>query len=295
VKGRWFFGAAALAGLLLTACGDDDGPSGTYSSGADDRGSTSSAAATPAAPKSGAALADNTSATDLPALDPNRKIIFTANLDLSSSDVSRSFGDASALARANGGYVEKSAFSNNKDDASQRSASLTIRVPVQNYDALVTSLRGMNGVSVKDEGSSSSEVTDQYTDLQSRQRNLERTEQQYLELLGRAANVQDILNIQDRLTSVRGQIEQIQGRLKLLDDQTDFATVNVSIEPVALVLKADHGWSMRHVLNESLADSLEVARYLAAAGVVAAVAAAWLVIPVSLGFLATRRLRRHTT
>lgn len=297
MKLRWTVAGVMAATLLLAACGDDDIGS------ARDRGGNVgqlSAASTPAlgAGEKPAGIAGTTTGTGgspLPALDPNRKIVFTATMALNASDVGRAFNDASSLATGNGGYIEKSTFSNDASDNTRRSASLTIRVPVQNYDSLLAGLRTMNGVSVASEGANSSEVTDQYIDLQSNQRNLERTEQQYLELLKQAKSIQEVLTVQDRLTSVRGQIEQIQGRLKVLDGLTDFATVNLSISPV--FARADDpkasDWTLRGVLVESVQRSVEAARYVAAGAIVTMVALAWLAVPLTLALFVVLRLRKR--
>jgi hypothetical protein len=305
MKVKWMVAGVMAATLLLAACGDDDLGSANDGGGSNDARQLS-AAATPATGTSEkpASIADTSAGTGtvagtgsvpLPALDPNRKIIFTATMALNADDVGTAFRDASSLATSNGGYIEKSTFSNDASDNARRSAVLTIRVPVQNYDSLLAGLRTINGVSVASEGANSSEVTDQYIDLQSNQRNLERTEQQYLELLKQAKSIQEVLTVQDRLTSVRGQIEQIQGRLKVLDSLTEFATVNLSITPV--VAKTDDSkssdWTLRGVLVESVQKSGEAARYVAAGAIVTAVALAWLAVPLSLALFAVLRLRKR--
>ena len=288
--------AILAAGMAIAACGDDDDDDGgRISAGDDDAGSNRSSLATPAAPSSGGEVVAGGSGDEpLPALQTGRKIIFTANLSVHAEDVGRSFSDALTLARMNGGYVEKSQFANDSEDQEKRSASMTIRVPSANYEQLLASLRSMAGVTVDTEGSNSNEVTEEYTDLQSRQRNLERTEQQYLTLLDSAKTIPDILTVQDRLSGVRSQIEQIQGRLKVLDDLTDFATVNVSIAPtIAKVEEPKPGnWKLSEVFVESWERSFEAARYVAAAGVVLFVAAAWLGVPAVLLYFVARRLRK---
>lgn len=294
MKAKWMVSGVLAATLLLAACGDDDLGDDNDSGG---RPASQSAAATPAASEqlsSGAAALYGSDGNALPSIDPSRKIIFTATMALDATDVGQAFNDAGSLAKSNGGYIEKSTYTNDASENTRRSASLTIRVPVQNYDSLIGSLRMINGVSVRTEGSNSNEVTEQYIDLQSNQRNLERTEQQYLELLKQAKTIQEVLTVQDRLTSVRSQIEQIQGRLKVLDGLTEFATVNLNISPV-LTKSApkDSKWTMREVLVESWEGSVEVARYTAAAGLVLMVVAVWLVIPVTLAIFGTRRFRRR--
>ncbi len=206
----------------------------------------------------------------------------------------RSFTDASALARSNGGYIERSQYSNDPNDNRKRSATLSIRVPVQNYESLVASLRTMPGVTVDTEGSNSSEVTEQYTDLVSRLRNLEKTEQQYLTLLTEAKTIPDILTVQDRLSGVRSQIEQIQGRLKVLDDLTDFATINLTLAPFVVGAAGSNEWSLGEVFAESVAVSFEAARFAVAAVIVLLVAGVWLVIPVALALVGSRKFRHRT-
>jgi len=288
-------------GLALTAiaCGGDD------SWGDDDDGGGDAAEARTgvnalapstgeAAPGSAAGADAYGSDTDRSLAQLDRKIIFTADMTFSAEDVGASFNQASILARTNGGYIESSSFTGGTDPE-RRSATLTVRVPVENYENLLASLRSMSGVTVEGEGSNSSEVTEQYTDLSSRMRNLERTETQYLDLLAKATTIEDILTVQDRLAGVREQIEQIQGRLNVLDNMTDYATVAMTFRPfVAAVEEPKSGGapSLSNVWETSWERSLEVAGYVAAAGVVVVVATAWLIVPVALVLLAARRFRK---
>src|SRR5690606_10566082 len=104
------------------------------------------------------------------------------------------------------------------------------------------------------------DVTAEYTDLQSSLRNLTAVEQQYLTLLSQAREVDDILLVQDRLNGVRGQIEQVQGRIKLLDNLADLATVRVSLSPEAgaAAQAEDPGFTER--VADAWASSLDAIR-----------------------------------
>ena len=302
---KWMAAGVLAVSLLFVACGDDDlgddndggGALNRAASGATAAPNTSKSSTVAEAPATGGST-DTGGGAPLPSVDSGSKLIFTATMELNTGDVGRAFNDASSLATGNGGYLEKSAFSNDPNDNTKRSATLTIRVPAQNYDSLLASLRTMNGVGVVTEGSNSNEVTEQYIDLQSNQRNLERTEQQYLELLKQAKSIQEVLTVQDRLTSVRSQIEQIQGRLKVLDQRIDFATINLTISPVVVRVQDNpkgSDWSLRGVLVGSFEQSVEAARYVAAGAIVLVVAMAWLVVPLTLALLAVLRFRRRST
>jgi len=225
----------------------------------------------------------------------DRKVILNATLALNVNDVSGAFDEASRLARANGGYVEKSSFVASALGVNQKAATLTLRVPSSQYDQLLGQLRGIAGAKVTSEGSKSTEVTEQYTDLQSRQRNLERTEQSYLKLLEQAKSVQDILALNDRLDSVRGQIEQIQGRLNVLDHAAELATVDVTLSPIVPAKPGPTTGpkSVSEAFADAWAWSLDALRYAAATGAVGLVAIAWLILPLGLAALGIRRMRRR--
>lgn len=295
------------ATLLLAACSGDD-----YSGDNDESAGANSASRDSASP--GQSLLDNTGLTSesgksassaapsggdggddaLPSSSEyDRKIVFTAKLSLEAGEVAGAFDRAASLVRSNGGYLQRSSFSNAADEV-DRTASLTIRVPVQNYESLLASLRTLEGGRVLDEGSESTEVTEQYTDLQSRLRNLQSTESQYLLLLKEAKTIQEILTVQDRLSGVRSQIEQIQGRLKVLDSLTEFATIEVRIYPVAAKLQEPSGGlKLSEVWAESWEQSVEVARYVAAGAMIGVVALAWLIVPIGILVFVVRRANRH--
>jgi hypothetical protein len=80
---------------------------------------------------------------------------------------------------------------------------------------------------------SGQDVTEEYVDLQSRERNLLAAEQSLLDLYNRADDVQDALSIQRELTGIKGQIEQVQGRMQYLKQSSDTSQISLSISPVA--------------------------------------------------------------
>ena len=207
--------------------------------------------------------------------DVARKVIVNANISLNVKDVPAAFAEANRLARGAGGYVERSSFINLNDnkDEPRRTASITLRVPSAQYESTLASLRGIEGAKVRSEGSKSSEVTEQYTDLQSRLRNLERSEGQYLTLLAQAKTIAEIIQINDRLDSVRGQIEQIQGRLKVLEQLVDLATIDLALAPFPVGNGASAGDNnLGDVFATAWDHSLDAARYLAAGAIYAGVA-----------------------
>ena len=121
------------------------------------------------------------------------------------------------------------------------------------------------------------------SDLQARLRTLEATEGRYLELLGQADTIADILIVQDRLDGVRGQIEQVQGRVNLLDELTDLATITVHLRPVAVGAEPADGGALDPLEAAAAAwdVSLDTLRALATVVLVVAVFSWWLLPPLA--------------
>jgi hypothetical protein len=154
------------------------------------------------------------------------KIVRTGSVDLVVKR--RTFADASrdlrAIAEGAGGYVAASDMSSHQGTPT---GSLTMRVPVDRFDDVVIRVGRLGVVSSSD--SSSKDVTGEHTDLRSRLRAAIAEREQVLLVLGEARSVPEILQVRDRLDDLQADIEEMQGRLKVLDDQTSLSTLTVSL------------------------------------------------------------------
>lgn len=293
---RWAYLLPALlllAASLLVACAGDDESSApqTDSDGvtSGDSGSTESkgedgVSVAPGAPAPGVeGGATGGGSVNLPST-LNRTIIRTGSVELTVDSVAESFDQVRNLAEAAGGFVAESSFRGSDED---QSATLRLRVPAGEFGNIIASLEDL-AVEVRSATSSSQDVTEEFTDLESSLRNLRAVEQQYLTLLGQAREINDILLVQDRLIWVRNDIEQIEGRLKLLGNLADLATINVSLYPVTAEAD-DSGDGFGDQIADAWDSSLET---LAAVGTGIAVVLvwSWWLIPVLLvlAFVARR-------
>jgi hypothetical protein len=122
------------------------------------------------------------------------------------------------------------------DERSIASGSLTIRVPASRLDATIEALGTQLGT-VRAENVSSQDVSQEYVDLRSRLRNLRVERDALLNLYARANSVRDTLAVQNRLSDVQGQIEEVTGRIRFIERSTDFSTITLTIaEPGAAIL-----------------------------------------------------------
>ncbi len=245
-----------------------------------------------AAPAPGTASgATGGSGTDAAVASWDRMIIRTANLTLVVGDVEQALAGARDITQAAGGFVGKSS---SRYEGDYQIADITLQVPAQSYDATIQRLRGL-AIRVDNETSSSQDVTEEYTDLDSQLRNLQATEASLIKLLDRSTQIADIIAVQKELTNVRGQIERIQGRMKYLSRRSDMSTINLSLIPEAKSKKKpDEGWNpLRSALN-AWGASLTFLRTLVEIVLVAFVFLFWLIIPaaVVVFFLWRRRKQR---
>jgi hypothetical protein len=223
----------------------------------------------------------------------DRKIERQATLDITVDDVASAVTRIEAAASAAGGFISHETItqaSTTGNDAQKRQqATVQIRVPAEKYTAVMNDLRGL-AKEVTNENSQTSEVTGQYTDLQSQLRNLQATEQQYLTLMSQATSITDILTVSDRLSAVQGQIEQIQGQLQLIDNLTAMATITigVTLPPLPAVTEpTQEGWASEAWTNAWDA-SQDVLRALGTGAITAGVVFVWVLIPGMAGLGAWR-------
>ena len=147
----------------------------------------------------------------------------------------------------------------------------SIRVPDGKYEPTLAELRNL-AVRVKSESTDSRDVTEEYIDLEARLKNAEATESQYLALLEKATDVEDILRIYDSLSRVRSEIEQIKGRMQYLERTSSMSLISVRLEPEATakpLVRA--GWSALEALKSALRGIVTFGQWLGTAAI-------WLII-----------------
>lgn len=268
------------------------------------------AAATPASTSSGAsgALSNSTnpaSATDV--FPADRMVIKNAKLVLQVPNVEVALARVREIADAYGGYVNASSTSfeppptettlDSPNAANRAIADLTIAVRADQYDRAMNDLRGL-ATKVDSEESTSQDVTDQYVDLDSELQNLRASQDALLKLMNKATQLQDILTLQQQLSTVQGKIQQIEGRERLLKHETAVSMISVSLRlpPVAPVkptpaVQVEPTWSPVATFDRGWAASLLLLQGIANV-VILVMSFFWWLIPIALiGYLVYRRER----
>jgi Domain of unknown function (DUF4349) len=228
---------AVTTALALAACsgGDDGGGGASAGSGGGDalveRGAAESVEGGGVAPSKDAATPIAQTGS-LPGAGP--RIIQTAavRLVVKRNGFDQAVEEARAIAGGLGGFVVSSSESRDPG-AKTTTGTLTLRVPQTAYATAMGRLGDLGKVAGREE--SGQDVSAEFVDLESRKRHLEAVETQLLKLLQRADDVPAALAVQAKLDDVQRQLEEVRGRLRYLDDQTAFATINLALREQAPV------------------------------------------------------------
>ncbi|MHB0858930.1 MAG: DUF4349 domain-containing protein [Anaerolineae bacterium] len=223
-----------------------------------------------------------------------RMIIRTVNMSLVVEDTEKVLRDLSALVKSHNGYV---ASSNSWHSEDQLYANVTLRVPAGSLDAVLESVRGMV-ISVDSENLSGQDVTEEYTDLQARLRNLEATERELQALLTEVrenrGKADEILAIYRELTIIRGEIESMKGRAQYLERMTALATIQMDIRPKAAPRPVTtQRWSPLVTLSEALRGMLRFVTVLADVGIYLLIFSPIVLIPALVLWLIVRAARKR--
>jgi len=219
--------------------------------------------------------------------DEERMIVRNGDMSLIVTDVSQAMEAISQLAGGFGGYVVSSSVSGEEEDTR---GWVTIRVPDDSFEQALAGIREL-AVRVEEESTNSQDVTEEYIDLEARLANAEATEQQYLALLDKAEDVDDILRIYDYLSRVRQEIEQIKGRMQYLERTSSMSLISVYLRPeFSGKATVPAGWNVLQIFKSA-------ARGLVITGQVLGTIAIWLLIFIPiwgtvLGIILWRRHKR---
>jgi hypothetical protein len=82
---------------------------------------------------------------------------------------------------------------------------------------------------IKNKNINTQDVTEQYYDLTARLETNLAVENRYKELLNKAQNIKDVLEIEKSIAEIRGEIESQQGRLNRMKNQIAFSTLNINL------------------------------------------------------------------
>ena len=158
-----------------------------------------------------------------------RKIIYTATLSLVVEELSSAQKNLARLVRQRGGYIAETNVGGSS--GSPRSGTWKVRVPVEQYDGFMAAAAALG--ELQNVQSNSDDVSAEYYDVEARIKNKKVEEARLIQLLKNATGkLREILEVEKEISRVRGEIEQMQGRLRVLSDLTSLTTITISMNEI---------------------------------------------------------------
>lgn len=178
-------------------------------------------------------------------------IIRTGNLGIVVENTDETVAAITSLVNGMEGWVVSS---NLYKFGEARRGEMTVRVPVAQFDAAMGQIKAL-ALEVNSESSSGQDVTEEYVDLTARLSNLEATAARVRGFLDEARNVEDALAVNQELSRLESEIEQLKGRMNYLSQSASFSTIQVDITPDVLSQPIEiAGWRPQGVAKEALED-----------------------------------------
>ena len=274
--------AALFTGVVLLACAGAAAPAPFSDVGSRLNSETA-----------GEAAGDNSELSQDPnvqALVDGALIVYTGTMNLEVADLRAATDQATALIAGLGGHI---AASNAQNTAGRQEASVTFRIPAQNWTAALNGLRAL-GQKVLSETTDAKDVTAEVVDLDARIANLRTSEAALQGIMARATTITDVLKVQDELTGVRGDIESMTAQRAHLADRAALGTLEVGFNvPVAASSIASGGWDLGREIDSALAALVRLGQGFASLAVWLLIVILPVLIPVGVILYVAIRIRRR--
>lgn len=186
-----------------------------------------------------------------------RKIIRNADLQLESTSPEESQQKITSIAESKGGFVvESQQRSSNSNVKIRDTVTMTVRVPAAKFNESLDEIRKVASRVIV-ETIKGQDVTEEFVDIEARLKTKKALEEQFLEIMKQGKTVQDALNVQRELANVRSEIEQIEGRKRFLENQTNLSTIKILLQTPNSYSPSSSGFFYQ--LGQAISSGFEIA------------------------------------
>lgn len=155
----------------------------------------------------------------------DRKFIKNGQIDFKTDNLNKTRQDIFMAIKKFGGYISSENEFNNSYEIS---SNIAIRIPADNFDNLINEITV--GVEYFDRKEIYvQDVTAEFVDIEARLKTKKELENRYVEILKQANTVSEILEVERQIGDLRAEIESFEGRLKYLNNQVSYSTLNVRV------------------------------------------------------------------
>lgn len=158
--------------------------------------------------------------------DTSKKIVKDGTITFETNNVAIARKKILLSLKKYGGYVDEDNQSTNSEE-NRKEYNLKIRIPAKYFDFLLDSVSA-TADKIDTKNISVTDVTTRYIDIKTRLSNKRILENRYLELLKKASRITDLLEIENKLTEIRSDIESTQGQLNYLNKQVSYSSLDIT-------------------------------------------------------------------
>lgn len=204
------------------------------------------------------------------------KIIRTVNFTIRTKEYQADYEALRELTARLGGRIESLSTSGDGTVNSLRRASFTLRIPSDKLDEFIGGARNVGSVSSYSE--SSQDVSDSYYDMQTRLDTQKAKLQRLTELMAKAEDVADLIELEDAISDTQYWIDYYTGQMNGYDSRVSDSTVYVELRELSTAEPVEvRGQTLGERIESALADSFElVGEFLQALVVFLVAALPWL-------------------
>ncbi len=163
--------------------------------------------------------------TPVPKPEIQKKLIKNGSLRMQVEDYAQTRPRINQLIAGHNGYISSENESNTGNTIQN---NITIRIPFNQYDALVSQLE-KEASYVESKTVNVQDVTAQFVDIEGRLKTRREVEARYMDFLKRAKNIDETLKIEEQIRQLREEIESAEGQLKLMRDQVMYSTLQLYV------------------------------------------------------------------
>lgn len=205
---------------------------------------------------------DTVSDTKIKQEKSSRLMIKTGTIYVTVENINNFAEEVIKYVEGRGGWIVNS---NIVEEEIIRNGNITVRIPAKTFNETMLYFKKLVK-KVTFEEIQAKDITEEYTDIQSRLRNLESAEKQLLKIMDISGSIPDILAVQRELVQVRDQIEQAKGRAEYLKGNVEMATIHIdlALSEELLPIPATKKWQPVYVIKQawkSLSDFFRHASY----------------------------------
>jgi uncharacterized small protein (DUF1192 family) len=221
---RWALALTLASLVLLAGCSGSGGDAAMQATSGQNLDVSSDAEATQRASdgEGGAGASSDAVAAR------NRALIRTGTVGVTVDDYDEARRNLTRRTERLGGFVSDSSQQvNRRGNQTWTNGKLVLRVPKDNFSALVARAKGTG--EVREASTSTKDVTKKLVDIEARLKNLKAQREELRDLYAEANDTENVLEVRERLSEVQSEIEQLEAQRKSLNRQVAYSTLTVRL------------------------------------------------------------------